>query len=180
MAVNKDAKKITSLARTALKAAGQEQRAWFAVGVGKDYFFYVDKKLKDPKKFKEPLAIKKVLTGLKIDKASEIQKDSLVVAGTIKAVADHYEMTVKVKSNGGGKSTLKSLVKDSGFKKIVGNVEIVKQHGGGVDEADAAMEAEIQEAVKGKDVSGVKTSKDDAGNDKVECTRQHPISPENI
>ena len=50
-------------------------------------------------------------------------------------------MTVKVKANGGGKSTLKSLVKDAGFKKIVGNVEIVKAHRGEVDTADAEMDS---------------------------------------
>lgn len=44
MAVNKNAKNLTSLSLAALKAAGHELRAWFAIQVGKDFLFYVDKK----------------------------------------------------------------------------------------------------------------------------------------
>jgi hypothetical protein len=80
---------------------------------------------------------------------------------------------VKVKANGGGKSTLKGLVKDPTFKKIVGDVEIVKEHGGKGDAADKALEKEIAEELKAKGVSGVKVSKDASGAETVDI-------PENI
>ena len=43
MAVNKNAKRLTALSVAALKAAGGDVRAWFAVQVGKDFLFYIDK-----------------------------------------------------------------------------------------------------------------------------------------
>ena len=171
MAVNKNAKRLTALSVAALKAAGGDVRAWFAVGVGKDFLFYIDKKVAQPTKFKEPLTLKNMLTKLKVDVASTIQKDSLVIAGTIQSAEGQAacEMTVKVKANGGGKSTLKSLVKDAGFKKIVGNVEIVTAHRGEVDTADAEMDSTIRTEMKDKKVKGVKvTPGEHEGEEKIE------------
>ena len=168
MAVNKNAKNLTSLSLAALKSAGHELRAWFAVQVGTDYLFYIDKKITQPMKFKEPLALKKVLTALKVRDAKSINKDALVVAGTIQSAGEAYEMTIGVKSNGGGKSTLKSLVKDANFKRIVGNVEIVKQHGGNVGEDDLEMDASIKTEMKEKGVSGVKVVVDEENNETIE------------
>lgn len=168
MAVNGKDKQLSSLSKKALQMANGQKRAWFAVGVGKDFLFYIDKKLTDPTKFKEPLKVHKLLTSLKMDSASEVGRKSLLIAGTILEVGEQYEMTVKVKVNGGGKSTLKSLLKDATFKKIVGKVELVKEHGGGVDAADKAREAEITAELKDKGVSGVKVSKDASGAETVE------------
>lgn len=168
MAVNGKDKQLSSLSKKALQMANGQKRAWFAVGVGKDFLFYIDKKLTDPMKFKEPLKIHKLLTSLNMDSASKVDKNSLLIAGTILEVGEQYEMTVKVKVNGGGKSTLKGLVKDATFKKIVGKVELVKEHGGGVDAADKARDAEIAAELKDKGVSGVKVSKDASGAETVE------------
>ena len=167
MAVNKNAKKVTSLALAATKTLGEDTRAWFAVAVGKDFIFYIDKKLSEPAKFKDPLKIKKILERLKIDAAKDIKKDSAVAAGTIQATVDGHEMTVKVKANGGGKSTLKALVKDATVKKIVGKVEIVKNHGGKGDAEDEALDKEIREEMKAKGVKGVKTDTS-SGEEKIE------------
>ena len=173
MAVNKNAKNLTSLSLAALKAAGHEMRAWFAVQVGKDFLFYIDKKITQPRKFKEPLALQKVLTALKVREAKDINAKSLVIAGTIQSAGEAYEMTVGIKSNGGGKSTLKTLLLDATFKRIVGNVEIVKQHGGNLDLDDVEMDASIKTEMKEEGIAGVKVVIDEENNETIEV-------PENL
>ena len=172
MAVNKDSKKITSLSLAATKVMGESIRAWFAVAVGKNFLFYIDKKVTDPTKFKDPLKIKKILVQLKIDEAKEIKKDSAVAAGTIKSIGDGYEMTVKVKANGGGKSTLKALIKDATVKRIVGRVDIVKNHDGVKDSDDEKLDQEIENDLKNAKIKGVKTTKDSSGKDTVEIPKE--------
>ena len=161
MSVNKDAKKVTSLSMGAMKLLGGATRAWFVVAVEKDYIFFVDKKIATPAKFKDPLKLKEFLEKLKIPAASKIKKGASVAAGTIMGGANGYEMTVTVKANGGGKSTLKALLKDPIVKKIVGNAKIVKSHEA---PADSELKKDVEKHLVENKIKGVKSKTDDKGN----------------
>jgi len=152
MAVNKGAKKLSTISKSSIKTLGTGVRAWFLVATGGDYFFGVDKKLSDPARFKDPAKLKKYLLKLKIDEAADIDKKAAVVAGTVKLNGEEQELVIRFKANGGGKSTLKGVIKDSTIKKILPKAVIVKAHSGEAaptDEDDINAEVAAAEELQG-------------------------------
>ncbi len=158
MAINSNAKTLTSLSKSAAKVLGEKPMVWFALQSGSDYIFGIDKKVKDPNKFKKGGLIKKYLDKLKVD-TKKVDEKGASVAGLVTKNGDAIQIAVVCKANGGGKSTLKALSKDSTFKKLLPNAEIVKRIGPKTDE-DAQEDALDEAATKELQESGVAVSKE--------------------
>ncbi len=129
MSVNNKAKKLTTLSQTAIKSLFEGQvLGWFLVEYTKgSYFFLVDKKQTSAAKFKSPKIVKVLLERYGVDTAKVTDKSEFL-AGTVGLAEGNHEMVIGVKKNGAGKSTLRTVMKDSGFKKILKTVSIVKAH----------------------------------------------------
>lgn len=127
MGINDNAKKLSSLSKTAIKGiTGSSPRAWFLIEQGKTSLFYVDKKLSSADKLKDPVKCKVLLTKLKVEGVEDIDAKSPLVCGVVARKGEGFAMAISYKKNGAGKSTLKSAIKDATVKKLLPNVEIVK------------------------------------------------------
>ncbi len=161
MSVNGSAAKLTTLSKSAVKALGASPMVWYAVEVNGDFFFGIDKRIKDPNKFKRPLKVKSYLEKLKVGDVSSIQKDSGVVAGLVRKTSEKVEISVVCKTNGAGKSTLKSLMRDSTVRKLLKGAEIVKQIGSGTDDsAEQALDARTEQTLESAGIQLTKELKD--------------------
>ena len=151
MSINPNRKALTTISKAAVKTLGDKPMVWYAVQIGSDYIFGIDKKVKDPGKFKKALVIQKYLDKLKID-TNGIDSKSPSASGLLQKNGDKIEISVVCKANGGGKSTLKAVLKDGSVKKMVPNAEIVKSIGAQTEEQkkedaiDAAAEKELTES----------------------------------
>lgn len=151
MSINPNQKNLTSLSKAAVKTLGSKPMVWYAVAAGKDYIFGIDKKITDPSKFKKVDKIQKYLEKLKID-TKGIDSKAPAASGLLVKNGDAIQIAVVCKANGGGKSTLKAVLKDATGKKLVPNAEIVKSIGAKTDEQkqedalDVAAEKELQES----------------------------------
>ena len=146
MGVNNDAKKLSTISKTAVTGLNPgEIKAWFVIEHKDNHFFYVDPKISDPNKFKEPKVIKKFLAKHNIPGSEKIDDKAPLICGTLCLGKGVYEMVIALKKNGAGKSTLKNIAKDAVFKKIVSSLEIVTSHS---DLGNIALtEAEITKKV---------------------------------
>lgn len=147
MSVNNKAKKLTTLSQTAIKSLFEGQvLGWFLVEQSKgSYYFLVDKKQTSAAKFKSPKIVKALLERYGVDTAKVTDKSEFL-AGTVGLAEGNYEMVVATKKNGAGTSTLRTVIKDSGFKKILKTVSIVKVHSLSVSQQHLTAEeaSEIQ------------------------------------
>ena len=82
-----------------------------------------------------------------IEYTAKITDKSEFLAGTVGLAEGSYELVIATKRNGAGKSTLRSVMKETGFKKILKTATIVKTHSLSISEQalTAEQSAEIAE-----------------------------------
>ena len=152
MSVNGNVAKLTTLSKSAVKALGATPMVWYAVQVGSDFIFGIDKKVKDPNKFKKPLKVKSYLEKMKVGDVSDITKDCGVVSGLVVKNGENPQISVVCKTNGAGKSTLKSLLKDSTVRKLLKNAELVKSIGATSDEEEDAVDKKATDTLEAANI----------------------------
>ncbi|MGC6508887.1 MAG: hypothetical protein ACON4U_10750 [Myxococcota bacterium] len=155
MSVNINAKKLTTLSQTTIKGLLEGgTNGWFLVEASKGaYFFLIDKKQTSAAKFRSPRIAKALLERYRID-AAKVTEKSEFLAGTVGLAEGNYELVIAIKRNGAGKSTLRSVMKETGFKKILKKATIVKTHSLSISEQPLTAEeaAEVEQEERDKDL----------------------------
>ena len=149
MSINPNQKNLTTLNKAAIKVLGDKPMVWYAVAIGSDYIFGIDKKITDPSKFKKVDKIQKYLEKLKVD-TKGMSSQAAAASGLLVKSGDAIQLSVVCKINGGGKSILKAVLKDATGKKLIPNPELVKSIGAQTDQqkSDSAREEALDVAVE--------------------------------